>query len=51
MGLDMPAWYDVKNNDFNAIGEDDIEGMNQSRDIIQKVIAEERAKSPDTPSW
>ena len=41
MGLDMPAWYDVKNNDFNAIGEDDIEG----------IIAEERAKSPDTPIW
>ena len=51
MGLDMPAWYDVKDNDFNALGEDDIDGMNQSREIIQKIIAEERAKSPDTPIW
>ena len=51
MGLDMPAWYDVKDNDFNALGEDDIDGMNQSAEFINALIEEQRQKYPESPIW
>lgn len=51
LNMEMNAWYDVKEGDFNAQGNDDLESMNASREIIQKLIDEERKKSPDTPIW
>lgn len=47
--ISMPAWYDLYTENFQVQQEEDLEGMNESRDIIQAIIDEERAKNPDTP--
>ena len=49
-GAKMHAWFDLPAESIQAdLDHSDIEGMNASRDIIQKIIDEEKQKNPDTP--
>lgn len=49
--LAMNGWYDFYSETFEDLEKEDVDGMNQSADLINAIIEEQRQKYPESPIW